>query len=191
MSFHWLNSVKRKKAFCFSQILPNSGVSFAVSKDSKQVFNPTLKNKAYEKDFAFLVMALLTIQFSVAGDVITMDSKDLPAAAQTFIKQYFGDKKISYIKVESELFSKTYEVVMTDRTKIEFDGKGSWEEVDCKRAALPQGLVPSYAKQMIETQYPGMTCTKIERDRGEVEVGLSNGLSLTFNKKGQLIDIDD
>lgn len=144
-----------------------------------------------KKIFAFLVMALLTIQFSVAGDVITMDSKDLPAAAQTFIKQYFGDKKISYIKVESELFSKTYEVVMTDRTKIEFDGKGSWEEVDCKRAALLQGLVPSYAKQMIETQYPGMTCTKIERDRGEVEVGLSNGLSLTFNKKGQLIDIDD
>ena len=144
-----------------------------------------------KKIFAFLVMALLTIQFSVASDVITMNPKDLPAAAQTFIKQYFGDRKVSYIEVESELFSKTYAVVMTDRTKIEFDGKGSWEEVDCKRGVLPEALVPSYAKTFIGTQYPGVTCNKIERDRGEVEVGLSNGLSLKFNKKGQLIDIDD
>ncbi len=144
-----------------------------------------------KKIFAFLATALLTIQFSVAGDVITMNPKDLPAAAQTFITRHFGDKKISYIKVESELFSKSYEVVMTDRTKIEFDGKGNWQEVDCKRAALPQALVPAYAEDLVATQYPGMTCNKIERDRGEVEVKLSNGLSLKFNKSGKLIDIDD
>ena len=144
-----------------------------------------------KKMIVFLAVIMMTIQVGLARDVITMNPKELPAAAQTFLKQYFSDKQISYIKVESELFSKTYEVVMTDRTKIEFDGKGSWEEVDCKRGVLPEALVPSYAKTFIGTQYPGVTCNKIERDRGEVEVGLSNGLSLKFNKKGQLIDIDD
>lgn len=144
-----------------------------------------------KKILVFLAASLMTLQFALAGDVITMNPKDLPAAAQTFIRQYFKDSQISYIKVESEFLSKKYEVVMTDRTKIEFDGKGSWEEVDCKRGSLPLTLIPAYVKAFVEKQYPGSTYRKIERDRGELEVKLNNGLSLTFNKKGQVIDIDD
>lgn len=80
---------------------------------------------------------------------------------------------------------------MTDRTKIEFDSKGNWEEVDCKQGKLPQNLVPDYVQQFVNAQYPGTVYHKIERDRGEVEVKLDNRLSLKFNKKGELIDIDD
>lgn len=144
-----------------------------------------------KKLIAFLMVMVATIQLGVARDVITMNPKELPAAAQTFLKQYFDGQQISYIKVESEFLSKKYEVVMTDRTKIEFDGKGNWEEVDCKRGELPKALVPDYVQQFVNAQYPGVVYNKIERDRGEVEVELSNRLSLKFNKKGQLIDIDD
>lgn len=144
-----------------------------------------------KKIIVALVAMVVVVQVALARDVITMNPKELPAAAQTFLKQYFGDKQVSYIKVESEFLSKKYEVVMTDRTKIEFDGKGNWEEVDCKRDTLPQVLIPVYIRQFVDAQYPGVTYHKIERDRGELEVELSNHLSLTFNKKGQLIDIDD
>lgn len=144
-----------------------------------------------KKIIVALVAMMVTMQVSFARDVITMNPKELPAAAQTFLKQYFGDKQISYIKVESEFFSKKYEVVMTDRTKIEFDGKGNWEEVDGKRNVLPLELIPLYVREFVDAQYPGVTYHKIERDRGEVEVELSNHLGLTFNKNGQLIDIDD
>lgn len=144
-----------------------------------------------KKIIVALVAMVVVVQVALARDVITMNPKELPAAAQTFLKQYFGDKQVSYIKVESEFLSKKYEVVMTDRTKIEFDGKGNWEEVDCKRDTLPQALIPVYIRQFVDAQYPGVTYHKIERDRGELEVELSNHLSLTFNKKGQLIDIDD
>lgn len=144
-----------------------------------------------KKIIVTLVAMVMAIQFSFARDVITMNHKELPVAAQAFLKQHFSHKQVSYIKVESEFLSKKYEVVMTDRSKIEFDGKGNWEEVDCKRDTLPQTLIPVYIRQFVEAQYPGVTYHKIERDRGEVEVELSNRLSLTFNKKGELIDIDD
>lgn len=144
-----------------------------------------------KKMIIFLMMVVMTVQFSLARDVITMNPKELPVAAQTSLKQYFENRQISYIKVESEFLSKKYEVVMTDRTKIEFDGKGNWEEVDCKRSELPKTLVPDYIQRFVNEQYPGVTYHKIERDRGEIEVELSNRLSLKFNKKGQLIDIDD
>ncbi len=144
-----------------------------------------------KKMIAFLTVMMMTIQVGLARDVITMNPKELPAAAQTFLKQYFSDKQISYIKVDNEFLLKRYEVVMTDRTKIEFNNKGNWEEIDCKQDTLPQNLVPAHIQQFVNAQYPGAIYHKIERDRGEVEVKLNNRLSLTFNKKGELINIDD
>lgn len=144
-----------------------------------------------KKFLALLFMAFLTIQATFAGDVITQDAKQLPLVARNFINRHFTRPQISYIKIDSEFLSKKYEVVLSDRTKIEFDGDGEWEEVDGKSNAIPTTIIPAHIKQYVEANYPGVSFTKIERDRGEVEVELSNRLSLTFNKKGQLIDIDD
>lgn len=144
-----------------------------------------------KKFLALLFMAFLTIQATFAGDVITQDVKQLPLVARNFINRHFTRPQISYIKIDSEFLSKKYEVVLSDRTKIEFDGDGEWEEVDGKRNNIPTTIIPAHIKQYVEANYPGVSFTKIERDRGEVEVELTNRLSLTFNKKGQLIDIDD
>lgn len=144
-----------------------------------------------KKFLALLFMAFLTIQATFAGDVITQDAKQLPLVARNFINRHFTRPQISYIKIDSEFLSKKYEVVLSDRTKIEFDGDGEWEEVDGKRNNIPATIIPAHIKQYVEANYPGVSFTKIERDRGEVEVELTNRLSLTFNKKGQLIDIDD
>lgn len=144
-----------------------------------------------KKFLALLFMAFLTIQATFAGDVITQDAKQLPLVARNFINRHFTRPQISYIKIDSEFLSKKYEVVLSDRTKIEFNGDGEWEEVDDKRNNIPTTIIPAHIKQYVEANYPGVSFTKIERDRGEVEVELTNRLSLTFNKKGQLIDIDD
>lgn len=159
------------------------------NKKRKESINPS-KDIFMKKILTFLLV-IMSVQFGLARNVITMNPKELPEAAQTFLKQYFENRQISYIKVESEFLSKKYEVVMTDRTKIEFDGKGNWEEVDCKRSELPKTLVPDYIQRFVNEQYPGVTYRKIERDRGEIEVELSNRLSLKFDKKGRLTDIDD
>lgn len=144
-----------------------------------------------KKFLALLFMAFLTIQATFAGDVITQDAKQFPLVARNFINRHFTRPQISYIKIDSEFLSKKYEVVLSDRTKIEFNGDGEWEEVDGKRNNIPTTIIPAHIKQYVEANYPGVSFTKIERDRGEVEVELTNRLSLTFNKKGQLIDIDD
>ena len=144
-----------------------------------------------KKFLALLFMAFLTIQATFAGDVITQDAKQLPLVARNFLNRHFTRPQISYIKIDSEFLSKKYEVVLSDRTKIEFNGDGEWEEVDGKRNNIPTTIIPAHIKQYVEANYPGVSFTKIERDRGEVEVELTNRLSLTFNKKGQLIDIDD
>lgn len=145
-----------------------------------------------KKVLSILVMAIVTVQFAFAGDVITQDAKQLPLPARNFINQYFSKPQISHIKIESEILqTKKYEVLLTDRTEIDFDKKGNWLEVDCKKAAVPAALVPASVKEYVKTNFPRKIITKIERGRSGVEVELSNDYSLKFNKKGKFVSMDD
>ena len=145
-----------------------------------------------KKVLSILVLALVAVQFAFAGDVITQDAKQLPLTARNFINQHFTKPQISYIKIENEfLQNKKYEVLLADRTEIDFDSKGNWIEVDCKKQAVPTSLIPAHVKVYVKTNFPNEVITKIERKRRGVEVELGNDLSLEFNKKGQLVDMDD
>ena len=126
-----------------------------------------------KKVLSILVMAIVAVQFAFAGDVITQDAKQLPLPARNFINQYFSKPQISHIKIESEILqTKKYEVLLTDRTEIDFDKKGNWLEVDCKKAAVPAALVPTSVKEYVKTNFPREIITKIERGRSGVEVEL-------------------
>lgn len=145
-----------------------------------------------KKVLSILVLALVAVQLAFAGDIITQDVKQLPLPARNFINQYFSTSQISYIKIESEMLkNKKYEVLLTDRTEIDFDKKGNWLEVDCKKSAVPEALIPISVKEYVKAHFPREVVTKIERERAGIEVELSNDYSLKFDKKGQLVDIDD
>lgn len=91
-----------------------------------------------KKVLSILVLALVAVQFAFAGDVITQDTKQLPLTARNFINQYFSKPHISHIKIESEILqTKKYEVLLTDRTEIDFDKKlvgSGLQEVRCSRS---------------------------------------------------------
>ena len=113
----------------------------------------------------------------------------LPQAALQTINTHLPGRKIAIAKVESELFSTSYTVIFTNGEKIEFDGRGRWTEVKCKRSAVPASLVPAQIAQYIRANYPDCRILEIERD-DEYEVKLSNHVEVTFNKKFEVIDID-
>ena len=145
-----------------------------------------------KKVLSILVLVLATVQMAFAGDVITRDAKQLPLTARNFINQYFSKPQISHIKIESEILqTKKYEVLLTDRTEIDFNKKGNWVEVDCKKAAVPAALIPVSVKEYVKTNFPREIITKIERGRSGVEVELGNDYSLKFNKKGKFVSMDD
>ena len=105
------------------------------------------------------------VQFAFAGDVITQDTKQLPLTARNFINQYFSKPHISHIKIESEILqTKKYEVLLTDRTEIDFDKKGNWLEVDCKKSAVPEALIPVPVKEYVKANFPREIITKIDAD---------------------------
>ncbi len=145
-----------------------------------------------KKILSIALMMFVIFQSACAGDVITHDTKRLPEAARKFISTYFARAQVSHIKIESELFqTKKYEVLLTDRTEIDFDRHGEWLEVDCNDTPVPLGLIPPYVSNYLGETFPGTHVVKMERGHRELEVDLDNGMSITFNAKGEVTDIDD
>ena len=116
----------------------------------------------------------------------------LPAKAQTFLNTYFKDVKVALATQDTELFSKSYDVVFNTGDKVEFDKSGEWTEVRCRQTGVPAAIVPAQIAEYVKTTYPDAQILQIERDdRGEYEVKLSNRWEITFNKQMQVVDIDD
>ena len=136
-----------------------------------------------------LLLAFSTVKADERDRIITKEQ--LPAAAQQLIAKYFGGLKISLVKEDRELASRNYEVLFADGTKLEFTRDGEWKEVDCRKNSVPAELVPQEINGFVASRYPDAKIVQIDRGRNGYEVELSNGLELTFDKKFNLVDIDD
>lgn len=136
-----------------------------------------------------IVIALTSLTLISCSDRI-IPSEKLPAAAQSFLKEYFPDSPISYVKKEADL-TPTYEVVLQNGTEIEFNKKGQWDNIDCKRLVVPAALIPAAISEYVNANFPGQSIVKIDRETYGHEIEMANGLELKFDKKGKLLHIDD
>ena len=125
-----------------------------------------------------------------AGNDKPITVNALPAKAQTLLNNHFNGQKVMLATIESGVVSRSYDVVLQNGTKLEFDKKGNLTEIDCKQGIVPVQLIPQAIKNYLEDNYAGQSVKKIEIKKNEYEVELVNGLDLTFNKHFQLIDID-
>ena len=122
------------------------------------------------------------------GKPISVDA--LPAKAQTLLTEHFNGQKVMLATIESGVVSRSYDVVLKNGTKLEFDKRGNLTEIDCKQGIVPDQLIPQAITNYLKENYEGQSVRKIEINRKEYEVELTNGLDLTFNKHFQLIDIE-
>ena len=125
-----------------------------------------------------------------AGNDKPISVNALPAKAQTLLNNHFNSQKVMLATIESGVVSRSYDVVLQNGTKLEFDKKGNLTEINCKQGIVPALLIPQALKNYLKDNYAGQSVKKIEMNKNEYEVELTNGLDLTFNKHFQLIDID-
>lgn len=126
-----------------------------------------------------------------AGDDKPIAVDQLPNGAKEFINTYFGSVTVSYAKVDKDWFETSYEVIFTDGSKVEFNKKGEWKEVDCKHTSVPAGIIPEQIQSYVTKNHAGQTIVQIDRDRKDYEVKLTNNLEIKFDKKFNIISYDD
>ena len=74
-----------------------------------------------KKTIIAAVMAMLAIVPALARDRYTTDHTQLPAAARQVIAETFGQNKINHIKIDTDMYGTSYDVVLNNGTELEFD----------------------------------------------------------------------
>ena len=116
------------------------------------------------KKIILLFLCLAAIQITIkAGNDKPIDFNELPAQSQQMIKKYFPDQSVALVKMEREFSGKSYELIFTNGNKVEFDKRGLWKEINCKYTTLPLELVPAQITDYVNTNYPEVKITKIEK----------------------------
>lgn len=144
-----------------------------------------------KKTALFILAALFSLQLASAKDVLSKDAEKLPLPAKEFISKYFPDEKISYIKIDEEFLSTSYEITFISGIEIEFMKDGAWKEIDCKHMPIPEGAIPQKILQYLKTNFPDAFITQIEKGKRKYDVELSNKLDLEFDKNENFIRMDD
>lgn len=138
-----------------------------------------------------VLSALLISILFVSCDNCIVSADKLPNSAKSFLEEYFPGNAISYVKKDRELTGTTYEVVLQDGTEIDFNAKGEWDNVDCKRSAVPSALVPAAIADYVQSNFPGQIIVKVDKEIYGYEIELGSDLELKFDNNGKLINVDD
>ena len=91
------------------------------------------------------------------------------------------------------------DVTLSDYTQISFDGnlfgKLDWDEVDCRHAntntTVPAALVPAEITNLVNKLHGSQSIAKIAKDDRGWDIALTNGIELEFDKRFNVVDMDD
>lgn len=142
------------------------------------------------KKLVFLLVCMFTMQVAMADNDKPISFEQLPQTAQTFVKQHFPNAKVAFTKMEKEWFETSYDLVFMNGDKLEFNKDGEWKELKCRNMTVPMSAVPEKIKQFVQTNYPEAHILKMERDKYEYEVKLSNFWEVKFDTSFNVIDLD-
>ncbi len=143
--------------------------------------------------FLFLTLFLGCIAWAFSDHNKNIESSQLPLTATTFIQKHFPSTSISQAAEESEYKKKSYTVWLENGIEIEFDRQGEWKEINSNATlGIPDAIIPARILSYIHQQYPNNKITDIERGKkGDYEIQLDDGVEITFNRRFEVIDIDN
>ncbi|MDE6291117.1 MAG: PepSY-like domain-containing protein [Muribaculaceae bacterium] len=132
-----------------------------------------------------LLIAVLGISLSSCSDKDEpVSPKELPSIAKDFIIEYFPSASI----VSSQKDKDDYDVVLSDGTKIEFNKKGEWIDVEAAPAkTLPTGFYPANIDSYLAENFEGIGISEITKVNRGYEVEIFTGTELLFAPDGSFI----
>lgn len=151
----------------------------------------SLRDFEMKKIFALLVALVFSVGAIYARDKVTSDVNVLPQPARTLLAKHFPKIAVNHIKIDSDVFSKDYDVVLQNGTEVSFDKDGNLKEVEAGVNTVPDGLVLKPIRQYVNSNFKGRRIVSLDVDRNSYDIELSDGLELKFDRAGNFLRIDD
>ena len=135
-----------------------------------------------------VIVCMASISCSAKNVVIKV--QDLPQQAQSFLDTHFKTSEISLVVKDGN----EYDIRFENGWEVEFNHKGQWEKIDCKRDSVPSSVIsilPEAIPSYLRSNYENAFITEIGLDHSGYDVELSNGLDIEFSSNGRFKIIDD
>ena len=143
------------------------------------------------KKIILSLAGIFAMTFAAVADDKPIPFDKLPLEAKTFINVNFQNVKVLYTVQDNDLIFPEYTVALENGFKVQFTNGGALEKIESNGPAIAENLIPYQIRDYVKLHYPDATFKEYEIGKKSYEVKLSNRLDLTFNKKFQLIEIDD
>ncbi|MDD3107630.1 MAG: PepSY-like domain-containing protein [Alistipes sp.] len=144
-----------------------------------------------KKLFLLLLLPMLWIATARCEEKITTtDPTQLPPAAQTFLNTHFANTRVSIIKIEKEHSDVSYDVMLENGFKVEFNKKGQWTEIQGDPQDVPQSVIPTKIMEYVSANYPQAKIVDLEQDQKKIKLELANGDKIEFTSQGKFILYD-
>ena len=147
-----------------------------------------------KKIIALFVMALLASAAMANSIEKKIAANELPEKAQNFLATYFEGVKVKKVikSTDAYNFVEEYDVYLADKTIIEFDMVGAWNEITIKnkKVTMPEFIYPNRVTQTLDQQFAGKRIVKVSNDGMEYEFDFKDGSEVTINALGKVIEFD-
>ena len=134
-----------------------------------------------------LIICIAVVSVAAMAFCVKTDSNP---KIETFVSTYFPQVSISMAVPDG----REYDVMLSDNTKLEFNRKVEWKEIDCEHSTIytvvPSALVPQQITDYVSQNYPNNTIVKISKGGRDWDIELNNDIEIEFNKNFEVVDID-
>lgn len=137
-------------------------------------------------------LAFLLFVATACDNEKVVDETDLPVNAKDFIEAHFPDANISQVVRDRDDLETSYDVILNNQVKLEFDKKGDCYSIETRNnEKLPDTVIPLKILEYVQQNYADTFITDWEKDKTDQEIRLSNRKELVFNLSGTFLRIDN
>lgn len=116
---------------------------------------------------------------------------EMPAPVMTFIQKHFPEEGILKSVEDHDGSNISYEILLDNEVKLEFNNKGEIVEIDGK-TQLPDEVLPTKILDYVKENYPKNFITEWKLDdSNKQEIKLDSGVDLEFTLDGRLKSNED
>ena len=146
-----------------------------------------------KKRISLLLVGLFCLSsIALADSERRINIERLPPMAKSLVFECFNEDEILIVKQEKDDNKCSYEVLLRDGTKMEFNRRGELVEVENEKAGVPFQLIPRKIRNYVLRRFSeDVFILEYERDRKGYEIKLSNDLEIEFDNQFRVREIDD
>lgn len=136
---------------------------------------------------AFIFCALMLSSVTHAQKRHLSES-EIPSQITSYIEKYFPEATIKKAKEEKEPLKTEYEVKLTPKAELEFDGDYNITEIEVK-TGVPMEALPQKVQSYLTQNYPDAKVKEWKLKTGGQKVKLVNGGKLYFDTEGNFAGV--